>query len=182
MTGKPARLLFLLPVLALGALVFYLAKALDPDRDPARVASALIDKPAPAIDLPLLETGGGRLTNADFGGEVVLVNFFASWCVPCRIEHPILMELGSKHAVPVFGIAYQDKPEDAMAFLAEFGNPFRRVGQDASGRMAIEFGVYGVPETFVIDKTGRIRMRHAGALDDATVEETLLPLLTELGR
>ena len=180
------RLLFLLPALLFVGLVAYLAYELRPGRDPSVVPSALIDKPAPEFALPPLHPdrpglAKADLTAADLGGKPVLINFFASWCVPCRAEHPLLMELAKMRGIALYGIAYKDKPEAAMAFLAELGDPFARVAQDADGRTAIDFGVYGVPETYVIDGQGHIRFRQVGPLYPQVVEEQLLPLLTELG-
>ncbi len=180
------RLLFLLPALLFAGLVAYLAYALRPERDPSAVPSALIDKPAPEFDLPPLHDGQpglarADLTAADLAGKPVLVNFFASWCVPCRAEHPLLMELSQMSGITLYGIAYKDKPEAATSFLAELGDPFDRVAQDADGRTAIDFGVYGVPETYVIDGQGRIRFRQVGPLYPEMLETELLPLLAELG-
>jgi cytochrome c biogenesis protein CcmG/thiol:disulfide interchange protein DsbE len=175
------RLLFILPVLLFTALVAYLALALTPGRDPQALPSAMIDQPAPGFDLAGLGDRPG-LARAQLGGEVVLVNFFASWCVPCRAEHPLLMRLTEQEHVAVYGIAYKDKPEDASRFLQQLGDPFHRVGLDRDGRVGIDFGVYGVPETYVIDKTGRIRLRHVGPLTAAVIEKELLPLVRKLNR
>ena len=109
-----------------------------------------------------------------------MVNVWASWCVPCRAEHPVLTRLARD--VPVYGFNYKDKPEDAKRFLAELGDPYRRSGVDANGRAAIDWGVYGVPETFVVDGDGRIRHRHVGALTERAVAETIRPLLKSLAR
>jgi cytochrome c biogenesis protein CcmG/thiol:disulfide interchange protein DsbE len=174
------RALYLLPLVLFAALAVYLFQGLAPGRDPQLLPSAMIDKPAPDFALPEL-LRGGQLTLADMKGEVVLVNFFASWCVPCRAEHPVLMTLSHDLAVPLYGIAYKDKPEDAVKFLAELGNPFRRTGLDQSGRTGIDFGVYGVPETYIIDRDGRIRWRHVGPLDQAAIDHELMPLLHRLG-
>jgi DsbE subfamily thiol:disulfide oxidoreductase len=173
------RLLFLVPALLFAGFVAYLAYALRPERDPSVVPSALIDKPAPAFDLPPLYDDLPGLAQADLNGKPVLVNFFASWCVPCRAEHPLLMRL-KEEGVALYGIAYKDKPADAKAFLAELGNPFSRVAMDSSGRTGIDFGVYGVPETYVIDGTGRIRFRQVGPLYPYVLDEQLMPLLAEL--
>ena len=178
------RLLFLVPALLFAGFVAYLAYALRPERDPSVVPSALIDKPAPAFDLPPLYDdlpglARGDLASDELGGKPVLVNFFASWCVPCRAEHPLLMRL-KEEGVALYGIAYKDKPEDAKAFLAELGNPFSRVAMDSSGRTGIDFGVYGVPETYVIDGAGRIRFRQVGPLYPYVLDEQLMPLLAEL--
>jgi cytochrome c biogenesis protein CcmG/thiol:disulfide interchange protein DsbE len=179
------RLLFFVPVLLFAGLVAYLAYALRVERDPSAVPSAMIDKPVPQFDLPplLAELPGvasGDLAVPDPGGKPVLVNFFASWCVPCRAEHPLLMRLAEEKRITLYGIAYKDKPEDAKAFLAELGNPFSRVGVDASGRTAIDFGVYGVPESYLVDAKGRIRFRQVGPLYDYVLDKQLQPLLDHL--
>ena len=174
------RLPYLLPVALFLVLIAYFALALRPGRDPSTLPSALIDKPAPDFDLAgLAETRG--LSRAALDGHPAIVNFFASWCVPCRAEHPLLMRLAENEHVPVYGIAYKDKPDDAARFLAQLGDPYRRVGLDQSGRTGIEFGVYGVPETYLIDGSGHIRLRHVGPLDRDTIERELLPRLKEIG-
>ena len=152
-----------------------------PDRDPHELPSALIDKPAPSFDLPAL-AGGGSVSLASLRGQVVVLNFFASWCVPCRIEHPVLMRLANQDKVALTGIAYKDAPEAAKKLLDDGGDPYRSVGLDRSGRTGIDFGVYGVPETYVIDKTGRIRRKFVGPLSPDAVESELLPLLRRLSQ
>jgi cytochrome c biogenesis protein CcmG/thiol:disulfide interchange protein DsbE len=112
----------------------------------------------------------------------VLVNFFASWCVPCRVEQPLRMRIAEEEHLPLYGIAYKDKPENTAAFLKQLGDPYRAVGLDREGRTGIDFGVYGVPETYVIDKTGRIRYRHVGPLTAEVLDQQLLPLVKKLGR
>lgn len=173
------RLLFALPLVVVVAVAVGLAFGLT--RDASELPSALIDQPVPALDLaavPGLPQPG--LASGDFGGEVALVNVFASWCAPCRIEHPVLTRLAERHGVPLYGINYKDRPEDAAAWLAELGNPYDRIGRDEDGRSGIELGVYGVPETFVIDTAGRIRYRHPGPVMPRDVDEVLLPLIEEL--
>lgn len=149
--------------------------------DPRGVPSALLDRPAPdfalprldGFDLPALDSAALR------GGRPQLVNFFASWCVPCVAEHPLLTRL-ARNGVPILGIAYKDKPEDSAAFLRRHGNPFQRIGVDRPGRVAIDWGVYGVPETYVVDRAGVIRWRQAGVLTDEVVARDLEPLLRRL--
>lgn len=176
----PRRLwLYLLPLALFVALVGFLAWGLT--RDASVLPSALIDKPAPEFTLPPLP---GRdqhgFSRADLGGEPMLVNVWASWCVPCRAEHPLLTRLAEQEGVIIDGINYKDQTEDAQAFLAQLGDPFRWIGQDRTGRVAIEWGVYGVPETFVIDRNGRIRYRHVGPMLPQDVERRILPLLRQL--
>jgi cytochrome c biogenesis protein CcmG, thiol:disulfide interchange protein DsbE len=174
------RLLYLLPVLVFVGVGIGLAVGLT--RDPSTLPSALIDKPVPTFALPPIEgMPGERLSSADLEGQVSLVNVFASWCVPCRSEHPLLMALAERGVV-INGIDYKDPAEQAAKWLYELGNPFARIGADRDGRVAIDFGVYGVPETFVVDREGRIRHKHVGPLRARDVEETLLPMLEELGR
>jgi len=175
------RALYLLPMLLFLALAGYFTLALTSGRDPSVLPSALIDKPAPTFALAGLD-GAPGLDRAALAGQVTLVNFFASWCVPCRVEQPLLLRLARDKAVSLYGIAYKDKPEDTEGYLKELGDPYRRIGLDESGEVGIDFGVYGVPETYVIDKSGRIRLRHVGPLTAEDVEQKILPLLQELGR
>ena len=173
------RLLFVLPVLIFVGVGIGLAVGLT--RDPGVLPSALIDKDVPSFVLPPLEDHDKPgLQTADLAtGEVALVNVFASWCVPCRVEHPLLMRL-AEDGVPIYGINYKDRPADARAWLAELGDPFERIGMDRDGRVGIEWGVYGVPETFVVDAEGRIRHKHVGPLQAKDLETTILPMLAEL--
>jgi cytochrome c biogenesis protein CcmG, thiol:disulfide interchange protein DsbE len=172
------RVATLLPLALFAGLAIYLGLALQ--RDPSTLPSALLDKPVPVFALPPpppLERG---LRSEDLRGQPRLVNVFASWCTPCRIEHPTLQSLAQRHGVAIHGLNYKDKPEDAAAFLGALDNPYQGVGMDRDGRIGIEWGVYGVPETFVIDAEGRIRYRHVGPLMERDVEETILPLLARL--
>ena len=143
--------------------------------------SVLIGKPVPQFVLPPIEGRKEGFSTADLQGKVALVNFFASWCVPCRAEHPLVTEL-ARNGVPVYGINYKDKAPDALAWLAELGDPFTRIGADTDGREGIEFGVYGLPETFVVASDGTIAYRVVGALTRATIDQTLLPLIRDLQR
>jgi cytochrome c biogenesis protein CcmG/thiol:disulfide interchange protein DsbE len=133
----------------------------------------------PAFELAKLD-GSGTLTTAALEGQVTLVNFFASWCVPCRVEHPLLMRLATDDKVAIYGIAYKDNNDDSRRILAQLGDPYRAVGVDTGGRTGFDFGVYGVPETYVIDRAGHIRQRFVGPLTAETVEHELLPLLKKL--
>ena len=180
MTPLGRRLLFLLPVLLFAGLAVYFVLALNPERDPSLVPSALIGKPVPNFTLPPLHADRPGLATADLKGQVSLINFFASWCVPCRAEQPVLMQLAKERRIALYGIAYKDKPAAADAFLAELGDPFARVAMDESGRTAIDFGLYGVPESYLIDRDGIIRYRQVGPLDLATMTKTVLPLIAEL--
>ena len=156
------KLLFLLPAALFAVLLGAFAVGLR--HDPHLLPSALIDRPAPDFALPGLYESAEGLTRKDLEGRVTLVNFFASWCAPCREEHPQLMALAQPAGVTLDGIAYKDKPEDSRRFLDRLGNPYRHVGVDRAGTTAIDFGVYGVPETYVVDGTGHVRYRHVGPL------------------
>ena len=175
------KFFYILPAIVFLALAGYFGLALRPDYDPHTLPSAMIDKPAPEFDLAALD-GADKLTTGELKGRVVLINFFASWCVPCRIEHPILMRLAKEDKLPIYGIAYKDRREDTERLLAQIGDPYRSIGVDADGRTGIDFGVYGVPETYVIDKSGHIRKRFVGPLTAEVVDKELLPLLKELNR
>lgn len=173
------RLLFLLPVILLAGIAGAAYLRLQ-GGDPSDLPSALIDRPAPTFDLPPLPGMTHGFASADLGGVPALVNVFASWCVPCLAEHPLLTRLAVEEGVAIYGINYKDQPADALAWLERHGNPYARIGSDLDGRVGIEWGVYGVPETFVVDRQGRIRFRHAGPLTPALVDRTLRPLLEEL--
>jgi cytochrome c biogenesis protein CcmG/thiol:disulfide interchange protein DsbE len=155
--------------------------------DPSAIPSALIGKPAPQFDLPALAgveaAGGGTvpgLATADLkDGQPTLVNIFASWCAPCREENPVLLRLGAMPGVRLVGIDYKDEPGNAVRFLNGLGNPYRRIGVDRSGTTGIDWGVYGVPETFVVDGTGRITFKHVGPLTPEAVTAELLPQLAK---
>lgn len=184
-----SRLVILLPVVLFFALVGVFAYALvfkemitGVSHDPSKVPSALIDRPAPEFALPALHEGGQGLTSADLkGGGVKLVNVFASWCAPCRIEHPHLMDMAKAHGVTVHGIAYKDKPEDSRRFLELLGDPYSRIGVDRDGRASIDWGVYGVPETYVVDAEGRIRYRHVGPIMPQDMDK-MLGMVRDLSR
>jgi cytochrome c biogenesis protein CcmG, thiol:disulfide interchange protein DsbE len=151
-------------------------------RDPREVPSPLIGRSAPSFSLAKLHKPDERLTNADMRGQVWLMNVWASWCVSCRVEHPLLVDLAKANIVPVIGLAYKDKPEDGLAWLASNGDPYRMSIVDRDGRVGIDFGVYGVPETFVIDKAGIIRYKQIGPLNADVLEKTILPLVRKLQR
>jgi cytochrome c biogenesis protein CcmG, thiol:disulfide interchange protein DsbE len=174
------KLLFLLPAALFAVLVVAFAVGLR--HDPHLLPSALIDRPAPDFALPGLFESAKGLTRYDLDGRVTLVNFFASWCAPCREEHSELMALGRLPGVTLDGIAYKDKPEETRRFLERLGNPFGHIGVDRNGTTAIDFGVYGVPETYVVDATGHIRYRHVGPVTAEDVKSEILPLIQQLGR
>lgn len=170
------RLFLLLPLGVFLALAAVFLMQLLSGRDLTAVPSALIGQPAPATELPPLE--GGALPGLDsrqFAGQVTLLNVFASWCAPCRDEHPVLMALAEDGRYQVVALNYKDKPENARRFLGDLGNPYSAIGVDRTGRTAIDWGVYGVPETFLIGKDGRIAFKHVGPLTPDAVKSTLLP-------
>ena len=180
--SRSKRLLFVLPLVAFATLAAWFWMGLAPNRDPSLVPSVMIDKPVPAFDLAPLVAGKPGLKSDELKGRVTLINFFASWCVPCRAEAPLLMDLAKDKRVELDGIAYKNKPGDTEAFLAELGNPFTRVVVDDTGRTAIDFGVYGVPESYLVDKDGVIRFREAGPLTPDVIETQLKPLLAKLSQ
>jgi cytochrome c biogenesis protein CcmG, thiol:disulfide interchange protein DsbE len=174
------RLLFLLPLLVFAVIAAYFTVPILTKKDPHILPSVMIDKPVPAHDLgPLLEDKPGVGPEA-LRGEVKLVNFFASWCGPCRAEHPILMRLAAETDLPLVGINYKDQRDAALVWLRELGDPFGRIGVDGDGRAAIDWGVYGVPETYVVDAGGHIRYRHVGPLTAQALKETILPMVEHL--
>ncbi len=151
--------------------------------NPRDIPSALIGKPAPDFALPALEgrANSQGLSKADLQtGQPSLVNVFASWCLPCRVEHPLLNRLAREGTVPIHGLNYKDQPRDATRWLNELGDPFSRIGADKDGRVSIDWGVYGVPETFVVDGKGEILCRHVGALTEHDVETKIRPILNDL--
>ncbi len=174
------RLLFIVPVAALAgvAAVFY-ALLTDRGRDPSIIPSPLVGRPVPAFSLPRL-LGEGGVTEADLRGAVTVFNVFASWCLPCRAEHPVLMRIAAERKVRVVGLNYKDKPEDAKKWLAELGNPYALIASDLKGRAAIDFGVYGVPETFIIDAKGIIRFKHTGPINPGDYPDRIEPVLKKL--
>ncbi len=196
--GEPPRrrisVLVLLPLIVFVALAALFLMQLTIGRSPNEIPSALIDRPAPEFDLPALEglTHNGAPVpgfstadlisgkgGADLDGRVTLVSIFASWCVPCREEHPLLEVLAKRPDVRLVGINYKDKRANALQFLGALGNPYEAVGVDEKGRAAIDWGVYGVPETFVVDNTGRIRYKYIGPLNPKGMREVLIPRIEE---
>lgn len=181
------RLLFLVPLIACAALVGWLAVPLIKGTDPSALPSALIDQPAPTTELPGLpgrpDAGDGEgLATPSFQGQVTLLNFFASWCVPCLAEHPVLTALAEQQNIPINAIAYKDKPADTAGWLAKHGDPFSLIGVDAEGDAGLDWGLTGVPETFIIDGNGQVRYRHIGPLTPADITDVILPIIEEVGR
>jgi len=177
---KGARLTNFAPLAVFAMLVIVFAIGLT--LDPREIPSPLIGKPVPAFDLPPVKGRKLGLSTANLRGEVSLVNVFASWCTACRQEHPLLMKLRAEGTVPIHGLNYKDKPDDAEKWLNELGDPYTRTGADINGRVGIDWGVYGVPETFVIDREGRIAYKHIGPLTPEALRKKILPLVSELRR
>ena len=151
-------------------------------RDPKVLPSALIDKPVPDFNLPPVKGRTLGLASADLSDEVSIVNVFASWCLPCKAEHPIWMDLKARNVVPIHGLNYKDTPDDASAWLNRLGDPYKRTGADLDGRVAIDWGVYGVPETFIVSADGRIAYKHVGPVTQVIVDGTLMPIVDRLRR
>lgn len=169
---------YLLPLLVFVLLVGFLAIGLK--RDPREVPSPLIDKPAPTFSLPQLDAPDQQVATKDLLGQVWLLNVWASWCVACRQEHPLLVDLSKTGQVKLYGLNYKDKREDALGWLQKFGNPYLKSMSDTEGLVGIDYGVYGVPETFVIDKQGVIRYKQIGPVTPEALRDTLLPLVAKL--
>jgi cytochrome c biogenesis protein CcmG/thiol:disulfide interchange protein DsbE len=172
------RFWFLIPLAAFLALAVVLAVGLK--LDPREVPSPLIDKPAPKFALPRLDDAQKTIRLDDLRGKVWVLNVWASWCVACREEHPLLVEFARKKVVPLYGLNYKDQREDALRWLARFGNPYDASLHDLEGRVGIDFGVYGVPETFVIDQNGVIRLKHIGPITPDVLATKIEPLLKKL--
>ena len=171
---------YLIPLGLFIVLVVFLAIGLG--RDPHEVPSALINKPAPTFRLPQLKDASKTFSAEDMRGKVWLLNVWASWCIACREEHQFLFEYAKSGAVPIYGLNYKDKREDALAWLGEFGDPYVLSAVDLEGRVAIDYGVYGAPETYVIDKNGTIRLKHVGPVTPDVWSKEVLPLAQELNR
>lgn len=169
---------YLLPLLLFLAMAGLLYRGLS--IDPRLVPSPLIGKAAPAFSLAQLEDPAATLSNADFKGQVSLLNVWATWCVSCRAEHRVLMQLAQTGAVAIYGLNYKDERPAALRWLQQFGDPYRANAFDADGRVGIDWGVYGTPETFIVDKQGVIRHKHTGPLTQDIVQQEILPLVRQL--
>ncbi len=179
-SSKYGRIGYILPIIVF--LIIGAGLGIGLTRDPSTLPSALIDKPVPEFDLPPLaigETAKPGLSSSDLTGQVQLVNVFASWCGPCRVEHPYLMRM-AREGVVLQGLNYKDNPEDAAGFLQELGDPYEKIGADRKGRVGIEWGVYGVPETFVIDAEGKIRHKHVGPITTNSQVEELMAVIEDI--
>jgi cytochrome c biogenesis protein CcmG/thiol:disulfide interchange protein DsbE len=168
----------LLPLAFFLALAGFLAKGLT--LNPQELPSPLIDKPAPEFTVDMLPEGSGEFVSSSLDGKVWVLNVWASWCAPCVQEHPYIVELAKQRSIPLLGLNYKDNPGDAQQWLGRLGNPFTYVLDDRQGDVGLDWGVYGVPETFVIDKLGRVRYKHVGPLDEASFMDKLIPIIDEL--
>ena len=171
---------FLIPLALFIGLVIFLAIGLG--RDPHEVPSPLINKPAPAFQLPQLHEPAKTFSAQEMRGKVWLLNVWASWCISCREEHPLLLDFARSGAVPLYGLNYKDQRNDAVAWLNELGNPYRLSAVDLDGRVGIDYGVYGAPETYLIDREGVIRFKHIGPLTPEVIQKKILPLVRDLSK
>lgn len=169
---------FLIPLGLFVVLVLFLAVGLG--LDPREVPSPLVNKPAPAFKLTQLEQPELQIGTDELKGKVWLFNVWASWCVACRQEHPVLMEFARTGMVPIIGLDYKDQRKDALGVLRRAGNPYDITAFDSDGRVGIDYGVYGVPESYVIDKAGVIRYKHIGPITAEALQKTIIPLINEL--
>jgi cytochrome c biogenesis protein CcmG/thiol:disulfide interchange protein DsbE len=168
----------LIPLVIFAVLVVFLAIGLT--RDPHEIPSPLINKPAPMFNAPILQTPAETFSAKDMLGKVWLLNTWASWCVACRQEHPLLMEFAKTKTLPIIGLDYKDKNTEGMKWLARYGNPYDQTITDQDGRIGIDFGVYGVPESFLIDKAGVIRYKQIGPVTEEALRDKILPLIRAL--
>jgi cytochrome c biogenesis protein CcmG/thiol:disulfide interchange protein DsbE len=171
---------YLIPLILFLALVAFLAIGLG--RDPREVPSPLINKPAPDFRLVQLKDPSRSFSSEEMRGKVWLLNVWASWCVACRDEHPILLELARQNALPIYGLNYKDEPSAAISWLNELGDPYVLSVSDLDGRVGIDYGVYGAPETFLIDRNGTIRFKQIGPLTPQVWTKEIVPLLSELNK
>lgn len=171
---------YLIPLILFAVLVVFLAIGLG--RDPHEVPSPLINKAAPAFKLPQLKDPSKSFSAEEMRGRVWLLNVWASWCISCRDEHPLLIEYARGGAVPIYGLNYKDRPEDALAWLQELGDPYVLSVSDLDGKVGIDYGVYGAPETYLIDQQGVIRFKQIGPVTPDVWEKSILPLVQELNR
>ncbi len=170
---------YLLPLLFFLVLLGFLAVGLR--LNPREVPSPLVDRPVPEFRLPTLADPSRQLSPQDLRGKVWMLNVWASWCVACRVEHPVLVELAKTGQVPLYGLNYKDKRPDALGWLEKFGDPYLQSMSDTAGLVGIDLGVYGVPETFVVDRAGVIRYKHIGPVTPEALRDVILPLIGKLG-
>jgi cytochrome c biogenesis protein CcmG, thiol:disulfide interchange protein DsbE len=171
---------YLIPLIIFIVLAVFLAIGLT--RDPHELKSVLINKPAPTFHLQQLKAPDKTISSEDMRGKVWLLNVWASWCVACRDEHPYLIEYAKSGVVPIYGLNYKDRREDALATLEELGDPYTASAVDFDGRVGIDYGVYGAPETYIIDQAGMIRYKHVGPMMPDVWKDKILPVVQELNR
>lgn len=171
---------FAIPLVVFVVLVAFLAIGLR--HDPHEIPSPLIDKPAPAFKLAQLNDPAETFSPQDMRGKVWLLNVWASWCVSCRDEHPVLIQLARSGAVPIYGLNYKDARDDALGWLKEFGDPYVLNATDLDGRVGIDYGVYGAPETYLIDRNGIIRFKQVGPITPELLQQTILPMVKDLSK
>ncbi len=173
-----SRALYLLPLLTLVIMAAFFGWSLLSGRDPASIGSVMVNRPAPPLAAPALRPGEPALTSDLLRtGKPVLLNFFASWCTPCLAEHPLLLRLKEREGMTIIGIAWKNKPEEARAWLAKLGDPFAYVGTDYDGKLSLDWGLSGVPETYLIDANGIVRLHYHAPITERDLKETILPLL-----
>ena len=169
---------YIAPLIFLAVLIGFFIKGLDPNRDLNKLPSPFLNKPAPEMDLPTLQNLTERVTSADYDGKMVLVNVWATWCVGCRQEHEYLLKLAGEGTIPIYGLNWRDNREDALRWLDQLGNPYAATGYDADGRVGIDWGVYGAPETFLIGADGRVLYKHLGPLSAFIWQRDFMPHIT----
>ena len=175
---KPKRWIYLLPLVLFAVLMVFFFFGLG--LNPRLIPSPLIGQPAPAFSLPKLSNANELIRHTDLKGEVSLLNIWATWCTSCRQEHPVLMKIAQSKEVPIYGLYYKDTPEQGVVWLENYGDPYRENAVDEDGRVGIEWGAYGTPETFLIDQNGIIRYKHVGPISWHDWETTLLPMVKSL--
>ena len=178
--ARPARPRLILPLAVFVILVLLLGVGLT--LNPREVPSPLVGKPAPQFELPLLHTPERTFSPKEMQGKVWMLNVWASWCVSCREEHPVLVELARSGALPIYGLNYKDERQQGLAWLARYGDPYKLSAYDAKGAVGIDYGVYGVPESYVIDKRGVIRYKQIGVVTPEVLRTKIMPLVRELER
>ncbi len=169
---------YFIPLVVFVAMGAFLFRGLS--LEPSHIPSPLIDKASPQFRLEQLNGGGAEFNSADMQGQVWMLNIWASWCVACRDEHPLFVRLSEQQLLPIVGLNYKDKAADAAQWLAQFGNPYTVIPADVDGHVGIDWGVYGVPETFIMDKSGNVRYKHVGPVDQNTLDTIILPLISQL--
>ena len=175
---KSNRFLYLLPLLTLAILAGFFGWSLMSGRDPASIGSALVGRPAPTLKAPALRPGEAALSDALLhSGKPVLVNFFASWCAPCLAEHPLFMRLKEREGATIIGVAWKNKREEATAWLKRLGDPFKTAGLDPEGKTGLDWGLSGVPETYLVDAKGIVRLHFRGPITENDLTQRILPLL-----